>query len=330
MKTHPRGGFTLIELLVVIAIIGVLIALLLPAVQAAREAARRLQCCNNLKQIALALQTYTTSMKTFPPGAVLKPDYPSYSQWYDPWGEEAALEGAGLHGTSWMLQILPFIEQDALYSQWDFTKNVKDNRAVASVDIPAFYCPSRRNGVRSRDEAVMFEGWQSGGTDYGGCIGRCNGWRNSCVAGSASHQFLIGKTLFDPEKSGIFGPNTATAFRDIRDGSSNTIIVGEMQRLIPDPDATGYDRGSQTSNDGWALAGVATLFSTAIPGESGDWKGQAGGMNNGFFESAGSEHAGGANFAMADGSVQFISENVDSTAFALMGSMADGEVVQFK
>jgi len=329
MKTHLRGGFTLVELLVVIAIIGILISLLLPAVQAAREAARRMQCCNNLKQIALALQSYTASMQTFPPGAVLKPDYPSYSKWYDPWGDEAAMEGAGLHGTSWMLQILPFIEQGVLYKEWDFTKNAKDNWAVAEVDIPAFYCPSRRDGVRRRDETIMFEGWQNGGTDYGGCIGRCNGWRNQCSAGSVSHRFLYGSTLFDPEKKGIFGPNTATAFSDIRDGSSNTIIVGEMQRLVPDAAATGYDKTNKTSNDGWALAGVATLFTTAVAGEGGD-SGHTGGMNNEFFESPGSQHPGGAQFGLADGSVRFISENIDSIMFSWMGSMADGEVVQFE
>ena len=325
--TRSRTGFTLVELLVVIAIIGILIAMLLPAVQAAREAARHISCSNRLKQIGLAVHSYTTAMTVFPSGCILQPNYPSHSGWYDPWADEAAASGSGLHGTSWMLPILPFIERDAEYDQWNFTKNVLDNQAAARVDIAEFYCPSRRRRFRRGDETIMFEGWNSGGTDYGGCLGRCNGWRNSCAAGSASHRFLYGSTLFEPGKNGIFGPNTATCFAVIRDGTSNTIMVGEMQRLVPDAGATGYDQWNKTSNDGWAVAGVATLFTTAVALEGGD-VGQTGGINNGFFESAGSEHSGGANFAMADGSVRFISENIDSVMFARMGSMADGEVVQ--
>ena len=114
---------------------------------------------------------------------------------------------------------------------------------------------------------------------------------------------------------GIFRPNVA-AFADIKDGASNTIMTGEMQRLDGTTDNT-------TSQDGWALGGVATLFSTGNAVD-GHWPATGGGMNSDFFQAPGSDHRGGANFGIADGSVQFISENVDSNLFDKLGAMADG------
>jgi len=324
-KENSRG-FTLVELLVVISIIGILVSLMLPAMQGARGAARRIQCASHLRQIVLALHTYKETMTVFPPGAVLEPNYPSYGSWYDPW-TEAQADGTGKHGTSWMLQILPQLGEEKLFSAWDFTKSVKFNQSVATTDIRVFYCPSRRTGVRPRDEAIMFLNWNGGGTDYGGCIGRNNGWRNDhggCVG--VGHKFLVSNTLFKSKKRGIFGPNTATRSGQIKDGTSKTIVVGEMQRLLPDSDLTGIHKSARTSNDGWATAGVATLFSTGAFHEDRDL-GQPGGINNWFFESAGSDHEGGANFGLADGSVRFLSENIDSQTFAWMGSMADRELI---
>jgi len=327
-----RRGFTLVELLVVIAILGILVALLLPAIQAAREAASRTTCTNRLKQLGLALQHHVDARGLFPPGAVLEPDYPAYSSPYDPWNEAKT----GKNGTSWMLFTLPYLEQDNLYQRWDFTTNVMGNREVATTEIFAFYCPTRRGGFRPGDESITFEGWTGGGNDYGGCIGRCNGWWNQSVGSPAIHKRLCqGSTLTMPTVNGhkapvggVFSPNSQTRFKDIADGASHTILVGEMQRLAPDRSAAAYVRWNATSNDGWALAGVATLFTTATAGWGGD-EGQPGGMNNGFFESAGSEHAGGANFGMADGSVHFFDEDIDSDLFSYLGSMADREVIQW-
>jgi len=328
-RQRQDGGFTLVELLVVIVIIGILIALLLPAVQAVREAARRMTCVNHLKQIGLALQNHASAKGVFPAGAVLEPAYPAYSSPYDPWKEAET----GRDGTSWMLYILPFIEMGPLFNEWDFSTNVAGNREVATTDIATFYCPSRRSSFRSGDEAITFQGWTGGGNDYGGCIGRCNGWWNQSVGSPAIHKrFCQGSTLTKPTISGkqhnvagIFSPNSTTSVKDISDGTSKTIITGEMQRLIPDASAASYERWNSTSNDGWALAGVCTLFTTATAGWGGD-AGQPGGMNNGFFESAGSEHVGGANFGIADGSVRFLEENIDADLFSYLGSMADGKV----
>ncbi len=327
---RPPRGFTLVELLVVITIIGILIALLLPAVQAAREAARRLKCQNNLKQIGLALHSYESTYGCLPAGAILRPPYPLFSDDYDPWFE-ADSKAHGMQGTSWMLRILPFMEQNSLFDQWDFTKSVIGNQSLAATNISAFYCPTRRANVDDY-QAIMFQQWPSGGNDYGGCDGRGNIFINTCVTGSVSHEFDEGQWIFEPPKRGIFVINVGTKFADISDGLSNTIMTGELQRLLPPTvvprgeDPTYYGP-SQTSNDGWALAGVATLFTTAVQGEGTDL-GQPGGMNNWFFEDAGSQHQGGAHFGIADGSVRFISEDIDQQLYAYLGSINDGQPSQ--
>ena len=136
---RPERGFTLVELLVVITIIGILISLLLPAVQAAREAARQLQCQNNLKQIGLALHQYTLTYNCFPPGAILRPPYPDYLTDYDPW-YEAASKMAGMHGTSWMLQILPLLDNGNLYDQWDFKERDREQNR-GQHEYPRFLLP---------------------------------------------------------------------------------------------------------------------------------------------------------------------------------------------
>jgi prepilin-type N-terminal cleavage/methylation domain-containing protein/prepilin-type processing-associated H-X9-DG protein len=327
---HPPRGFTLVELLVVITIIAILIAMLLPAVQAAREAARRMQCQNNLKQIGLALHSYASAHGCLPPGAILKPPYPNFLISYDPW-LDAASKTSGMHGTSWMLQILPFMEEGNLYNRWDFTKSVLGNQTVAATNINPFYCPTRRAGIRPQDKQIMFQSWTSGGTDYGGCMGRQDGFDNVCTNGTVSHALDGGEYLFQQGMTGIFLPNIPTTMRDIKDGLANTLMTGEMQRLIPpttvpvgqDPE---YYGPSQTSNDGWALGGVATLFDTNTSG--GYDTGEPGGLNNLFFESAGSEHSGGANFGLADGSVRFISENIDQFLYSYLGSINDGQISQ--
>jgi len=319
MGIHRHRAFTLVELLVVITIIGILIALLLPAVQSAREAARRLQCGNNLKQLALAAHAYHEAQGMFPPGVISS----SASNQVNVWDEAAHTSTAGRHGTSWLLRILPHLEQTALFDRWDFTQNVRGNAALAQTDLPMFYCPSRRRTVRGEDVPIMFLNWPKGGADYGGCTGAWNNWYDNGyeTAPPFPHEMTGVPSTALAKDQGVFGINRAAAFAEIRDGSSNTLLLGELQRVFMNPDA--YSPGAGTSHDGWAVGGVANLFNTDQTAAS-----NPGGLNNGMFESAGSEHPGGAQFALADGSVRFLSENINTTLYSAFGSMAGGEPVQ--
>jgi len=324
MATSRRGGFTLVELLVVIAIITLLLAMLLPAVQVAREAARRMSCANHTRQITLALLSYASARGVLPPGCLLNATYPDVGP-YDPLNDAVN----GPHGTSWMLHVLPQLGESPLFAQWNFGAGVMGNAPVAAEDVATFYCPSRRDGVEEPQTRLLLPGLAGGGTDYGACLGRLNGFNNACNRAhhACGHNFVAGQYI-DPtgELIGAFWPNSATRICDLVDGTSYTILIGELQRLLPPPGATGYDESNSFSNDGWATAGVATLFVTAVAGEGTDI-GQTGGLNNGFFESAGSDHPGGAHFGLADGSVRFLSEDVDSQIYAWMGSIRDGKSI---
>ena len=360
-----RAAFTLVELLVVITIIGILIALLLPAVQAAREAARRMTCTNQIKQIGLSVHNYAQSNRVFPPGSIS-----ISNSGLTPWADAAVGQNstAQAHGTSWLLRILPFMEMETVFKQWNFGYSVTGNCATSAgaagagavsgsysgtagtTELKGFYCPTRRSAFRAGvdnqttpNAMTIVSGQTGGGADYGGCAGRVlfgQDTSNHALTDpnatslppspcykiqSTTYTASLGGDIGKTKRIGIFGaPNESTGFQSIVDGTSNTLMVGEVQRIVATTGTANSTTGTYLSHDGWAVGGDATLFSSSIG--SSDTAGPL--MNNGKIGAPGSEHSGTVNFGLGDGSVKSLSVSMDSDIFALLGSMADRVAVQ--
>lgn len=298
-----QRGFTLIELLVVIAIIAVLIALLLPAVQQAREAARRTECKNKLKQIGLALHNYHDTYNQFPQG--------SFSN------------GPRL---SWHVSILPYIDQGPLYNQIDFNQLNYNHASYTTLfnptRIPAWLCPSAHsrniNGYTADTtvQTTHYYGIMGPKTAPGGlytylCSGVSNTANECQVPPAAAHGGFA--------RNGILGRNTKTKFADITDGTSNTFLVGEISnnRASNGAEMIHY-RMWWRGFDGTASAGCKNVV-YAI--NSRPYNG-----SNDFNDvPMGSNHVGGCHFLMGDGTVRFISENIDLVTYFAAASMDMGE-----
>ncbi|MBA2113044.1 DUF1559 domain-containing protein [Bremerella alba] len=305
-STRGQRGFTLVELLVVIAIIGVLIALLLPAVQQAREAARRTQCINNQKQLGLALHNHHDTYGNFPAG----------SEWAltDP-----CTDSKGSARVPWTVKILPFIEQNNLYEEFDitaqfpwgwnddYTTAVPDqgplNKDPARQVVEAYQCPS--NPLSNNGLPVL---------DYMGVMG--GGTTSDDICGSG----FGGSRLYD---NGILYLNSKTKFRDMTDGTTNTMMVGE----------TIYFKGPQSSSEaftwasGWA-GGKSPASGTATVNAINSGPNVLSATNvNTWVETTltfGSVHPGGAIFLMGDASAQFVPETIDLTIYRQLGIRNDG------
>jgi len=308
MKT--RGGFTLIELLVVIAIIGVLIGLLLPAVNGAREEARKTQCKNNIKQLALAITTYQTAHGAFPTNKTSGGAYASPTP-------------------SWMQLILPFIELQHLYDQIDQTTGIlypgKGNSIIAETAIPTYLCPSdSENNGGKLDERADAQ-WNGSGlmqvfygvTNYQGVAGSnwCwSSWMNSTPPARG------GQTACDGHDHGngwvcrnLGGQHIVTAPANIQDGMSNTFAIGEA---LP-------SKAVHTSwyypNNTWSTCAIPLNHVVYNRVDHGLW----GWVDNQCFASF---HDGGAHFALFDGSVRFVSDTIDVGIYHASATVDGGEI----
>jgi prepilin-type N-terminal cleavage/methylation domain-containing protein/prepilin-type processing-associated H-X9-DG protein len=306
-----RSAFTLVELLVVIAIIGILVGLLLPAVQAAREAARRMQCSNNLKQLALSLHNYESAHKTFPPGSVV----PNTGGAYPP--AAPGSNGSRTAGYSWSMMVMPYIEQTALY---DSTIGVQPllGRVVATPaslpllqrTVSSFRCPSDTGEVLNvlPSESHFIFGLEVPGSPWY-IDGRTAGPKVALATSNyvamhhhRQHEYLGGQLFFD----GGFGPNKVTKIANITDGTTNTICVGERAYKVGNVimgaalwagcAAAGHD---DCIDDAWA-----TARSPINPTQ---------GVYNKYAkqQALSSNHTGGAQVALFDGSVRFLTQNLD-------------------
>ena len=294
-----RDGFTLIELLVVIAIIAILIALLLPAVQQAREAARRSQCKNNLKQIGLALHNYHDTHNVFPPGF---------------------LEG---HGWTASAFLLPFVDQAPLYQQLNVNGPINlANTTIlglARTPLPGFLCPSspEPNPQQNPDIAVVV-----GGTTYRIAVS------NYVPIGGQNDLRCNSSTT---SQTGLFFANSKINFASITDGSSNTFAYAE--RTTRGVTNGGTWAAVRTDAGGSNFCGpnnYESIRDGTIPTRNG-WA-----MINGTGYQFGpsSLHVGGAHFLMGDGAVRFVSENIDAvnnttpmSTYQKLGCRNDGEVI---
>jgi prepilin-type N-terminal cleavage/methylation domain-containing protein/prepilin-type processing-associated H-X9-DG protein len=338
MKWHFRIGFTLVELLVVIAIIGILIALLLPAVQAAREAARRSQCTNNLKQIALASHNYHDTFKVFPP-ALLNSGRESPTTATDDFGPLGGVKNT----TGWAM-LLPFIEQAPAYALYDF--NVCSSASNPNTGLPLF-------GPDTVNEPIYSQRFAFLECPSAPTVGERSSTTHSFYtrrnAPRANYLFSTGvftdsngqfERFNGDIRQGMYGNNGAARISQVVDGTSNSIAFGE---------ATGGARHKTSSSYGpWGLTGCHTCchgriysnnssppiaITSALDynrwGINADWVNTAGTVYAGrsYAWVFNSLHPGGANFAFGDGSTRFISETIDKITYCRLGYIHDREPV---
>ncbi|MBL9123989.1 MAG: DUF1559 domain-containing protein [Planctomycetaceae bacterium] len=342
----PRSAFTLIELLVVVAILGLLISLLLPAVNAAREAARRAQCNNNLKQLGLALQTYAEAFRVFPPAYLGNPRQNGTVHGVQfPDGN-----GNTQSGFAWGALILPYLDQLPVYQALNFNLAcwAPENSRAAALKLPTFLCPSATGGedgfVLQKGEgdawdpslsATPFDTeFRFGHAHYVTNAGIHQPWGRWSSFDNLDHPEIItsGDKTTAEMIEGVFYRNSHVRHRDITDGLSQTIFVGEHSSILSDKTWVGVVPFSVTCpkepfasacNSGGALVGAHSgpdvhdrpqVVVHAVNHPSGHTDGMH------------SEHPGGANTLFGDGSVRFMFESMDPFAFSAMSTRAGKEV----
>ena len=302
-----KRGFTLIELLVVIAIIAVLIALLLPAVQQAREAARRSQCKNNLKQYGLALHNYHETSQMFPIGGAGWFNQPPY--------------------LGFQVRLFPYVEQSALYNQLNFSIDagsqiLADGKIAHSHAVPMYRCPS--------DTSALIEAtdWATG--SYDGSMGSqgnvsvdpaCNPYQVYALRVTPNNA----DTIDTNQVSGIFNRDGVVVnFRNITDGTTNVIAMGEILARCIDHDGNWWN----SNGAGNAHASTIVPINTKTTCDNSPASTPCRNPNNwniswGFR----SQHTGGAHFLLCDGSVRFLSQNISHQTYQRLGGRDDGASV---
>lgn len=284
-----RHAFTLVELLVVIAIIGILVGLLLPAVQAAREAARRMQCSNNLAQIGIAHHTFELSYGTLPSG-VTNPEGPIR---YEPIGNH----------TSWTVRLLPYLEQTMLYQSYDMEKGVyaSENLRLRGLNVGTFTCPSDGNLYLTNSDGVKIP--------------------TSNYAGSHHSK----EAPIDVSNDGVLFLNSHLPFNEIKDGLSNTILISEK---LGKGDKLGWMSGTRDTlrnmssiNAFWEKKRAQSNQPNVTPDDKEEVS--LGSLEVGGFSS---HHTGGVNIVRCDGSIVFLSQSTDADVRERIATRAGGEL----
>ena len=311
MLSRQRRGFTLIELLVVIAIIAVLIGLLLPAVQKVREAAARMSCTNNLKQIGLGLHNYQSQNGYFPPGALRSPTSGTVGPFYQKFGVTALNVRH-----SWSVFVLPFMEQDNLYKQYTINADWASaaNKPVIETPVKMFVCPTAPGGpTRTNNKTVNGVAVRAAAGDYAP-----NNGYDSALEGAG----LVDVTVI---RSGILQVNQSWSVPEIKDGTSNTILLSECAGRPDEWHAGKVFQVNGQTDGGWADHDNEYI----VHGYTADGATATGPChtnctnNNEVY----SFHQGGANHVMGDGSVRFIRSGMDIRQFVKLVTRSGGEVI---
>jgi len=342
---RKKSGFTLIELLVVIAIIAILIALLLPAVQQAREAARRTECKNKLKQIGLAMHNYHDTAGMFPPGMINSgtaclgnPCAPAYD--------------FNLNHTAWSM-VLPYFDQAPLYNSMDFSQPSSPNNrnsdglgglglfdatnpnfVATQTILSGLHCPSDTDVGRISQTHGHYDAREAGTTSYLLSGGWTHESDNRLWKDWRCCPFTLPNGERMPNRLAAFGLNGAAKIRDITDGTSNTILVGEST----------VDKRSVSYTPLWGQGRHVGVFGRTIVHSGGDnnhsiysinaktkdrldgaWA--TWGDNRPYAWVFSSKHTGGAQFVLCDGSVRFVSENLDLNTWAYISYISDNNVI---
>ena len=316
-RTRRPRAFTLIELLVVIAIIGILVAMLLPAVQAARESARRAQCANQLKQMILAVELHIDSLKVFPTGGTV------------PWSENiiqingSSPAGFNTQTAGWAVQILPYIEENQLWRSGGTPSSLLTT--VEQVAPSWINCPSRRSPTLyySPKEYLMdyFAATVNYTNPFTNALNVQDIWQGSTwtVPHNQKYMGCIVRTNWDDLNSppGNAGSTPPVRPAQVTDGMAYTIVLGE-KCLNPDRYVIGDWDDDRGWTDGWDPDVIRTVGMPPQPDNP----------NKTGYE-FGSVHPGGFNVASADGSTHFLPYNIDQTTFLMMGHRSDGGMIQW-